>query len=126
MIDPRGGLIDDLTDSFTTKLVVEQSEQLHHISRRRLVAHDEASIGESLMGIESIPCDVSRQQGIQLVTTIHHQRMVRKAVCMIVHVVSVQQESTILGTTYKVIPRLLLVGCVSYYFEHPTYFKNSS
>ena len=52
--------------------------------------------------------------------------MIFKPIGMIIHVISVKEESSIFGTFHKIIPYLFILRAISFYFDASFHFKYSS
>ncbi len=62
--------------------------------------------------------DIGRQDGIKSAVTIAHQRSIVEAVGMIVHIASVEEESSILRLSYKPVPLMSPFSTISDDFKH--------
>ena len=78
------------------------------------------------MRIEGIAIGMCRQHSQQTATRIEHQRVILKAVAMVIHVATVEEERAVLRLCHETVPFVGLCSGVSDYFEHPTYFIKSS
>ena len=126
MVYPGNGLVYNVMKSLLAQVVVYSREGIEHALGRTLSAHNQSTVRQSAMTDEHIVLFVGRQQGIKPTVTIDHQRMVTETVGMVVHELTVEEERAVLRLCHEVIPFVSLCSGVSNYFEHPTYFRNSS
>ena len=126
VVNPRYSLIHHTLYGMFTQVAIHHFENLYHMNSCCVSSHHQASICETLMCVECMLFLICRQHSIKRIVTIEHQRVVAEAVRMIVHIIPIKQECTILRCGNETIPFPLLFCCISSYFEHPTYFRNSS
>ena len=79
---------------------------------------EQSCIGESLMRKECVSGFIGGKQSLELAVAEYHERMVMKAVAVIVHVGAVEKEGGIACLFYMSIPNFLVCFAVSFYLKH--------
>ena len=118
MINPWHCLIDNAVDGLLAQQDIQLLEQGAGCRSRHLVGHHQTAIRKSLMRIQRIAHNIGRQQRIKVSLAVEHERMVLKAVAMVVHVVAEEKKRAVLRLCYKVIPCCLVSLGISSDFKH--------
>ena len=125
MINVGNGLIDNRSDGIAAKISVDSRESIDNPLGRALATHDQAAIGQSTVRHKRVNIEIGRQEGVEPLPPIDHQRMVVETVLMIVHKAAVKEERPVLRLSHKGVPLGGHVRCISLYFVHAIYCRNS-
>ena len=109
MVNPRDGLVADMTETLRTQHVVQFAKQRHCLGYRQPLTHQQAAIRQATMGTKRVTIGMCRKYSQQPLVTIEQQRVVVKAVGMIVHVATIEEKCAILRLRHELIPLSSLV-----------------
>ena len=126
MINPGNSLVTDVAETLGAQNIVHLTKQHHGLRYRQFFAHQQSSVSQSAMRAKRVTAGMCRQHSQQTTIRIKHQRVVTEAVTVVIHIATIEEEGSVLRLCHELIPFVSLVWCISYYFEHPTYFRNSS
>ena len=118
MIDRRHLLVMKRFETFCFQIGDSFVEKFHNLFDGVFRRKDKASVGQSLMTVKMSDAIelhlIGRQEGNQASLVVKkHQRMVEETITMIVHIVTFEEEGSILRSTDKGVPYRLIAARIS-------------